>query len=405
MTTKASPVTVSGPLACYAQGFSSELARLGYTALSAAMQLHLMAHLSRWLAGEDLGVADLTVECSTVFLEARRAKGYTTRLSSRGLAPLLGYLRAQGAIPQPAPQPANSPVAELLAQYRVYLFQERGLAGSTVRSHERAARLFLDWRCLDHNSELCLVDLSAQDVSLFVLAECPVRSVGSAKLLVTGLRSLLRFLHVRGQVPLALWCAVPAVAGWRGAALPQGLPPAQVRRLLTSCDRRRRVGRRDFAILMLLSRLGLRAGEVAALELDDINWRAGELIIRGKGRRRERLPLPADVGAAVAAYLRRGRPRSMDRRLFLRVRAPQGPLSVAAVIGVVRQACRRAGVARFGAHRLRHTVATQMLAAGAGLPEVAQLLRHRRVATTAGYAKVDRAALRDLALPWPGGAS
>ena len=404
MVTQAAPVRVSGPLACYAEGFSSELARLGYTALSASKQLHLMAHLSRWLATEDLGAADLNVECVTMFLEARRAQGYTARLSSRGLVPLLGYLRTLGAAPDPVPL-ATSPVAGLLAEYRVYLFQERGLAGSTVRSHERAARLFLDRRCLDHRGDPCLADLSAQDVAMFVLAECPIRGVGSAKILVTGLRSLLRFLHVSGRVPLALSPAVPAVAGWRGGSLPKVLAPGQVRRLLTSCDRRRGVGRRDFAILMVLARLGLRAGEVAALELDDINWRAGELVIRGKGRRRERLPLPADVGAAVAAYLRRGRPRSTHRCLFLRARAPQGPLSVDGVQSVVRTACRRAGLPSFGPHRLRHTVATQLLAAGAGLPEVAQLLRQRNLTTTSGYAKVDRVALRELALPWPGDVS
>jgi integrase/recombinase XerD len=405
MTTKASPVTVSGPLACYAQGFGGELARLGYTALSAANQLRLMAHLSRWLTGEDLGAADLSVECTTKFLQARRAHGYSCWLSPRGLAPLLGYLRTLGAAPEPVPPVTNAQVEGLLAEYRMYLFHERGLAAATVCNQERAARLFLDRRCLDHHGELALADLNAQDVGLFVLAECPVRSVGSAKLLVCGLRSLLRFLHVSGRVPLALWSAVPAVAGWRGGSLPQGLPPGAVPRLLSSCDRRRGVGRRDFAILMLLSRLGLRAGEVAALGLDDINWRAGELIIRGKGRRRERLPLPADVGAAVAAYLRRGRPRSEDRHLFQRTRAPHGPLGVSGVKSVVRNACLRAGLLPFGGHRLRHTVATQMLAAGAGLPEVAQLLRHRSVMTTAGYAKVDRVVLRDLALPWPGGAS
>lgn len=404
MTTKASPVTVNGPLVCYAQGFGDELAGLGYTPLSAVKQLNLMAHLSRWLSGEDLGAADLSVENTTRFLEVRAAQGYTARLSARGLAPLLGYLRAQGAAPQPVPPP-TSPVTALLAEFRVYLLQERGLVEATVSNHERAARLFLDRRCQGERGDPALADLSAQDVALFALAECPIRGIGSAKLLVTGLRSLLRFLYVSGRVPVALWSAVPAVAGWRGAALPQGLPPGQVSRLLTSCDRRRRVGRRDFAILMLLARLGIRSSEVANLELDDINWRGGELLIRGKGRRQERLPLPTDVGAAVAAYLQRGRPPSQDRHLFLRSRAPQGPLSVTAVKAVVRQGCRRAGIVPFGAHRLRHTVATQLLASGAGLTEVAQLLRHRSIITTAGYAKVDRVALRDLALPWPGGVS
>jgi integrase/recombinase XerD len=404
MTTKAIPVTVRGPLASYAQGFIGELARLGYTPLSAARQSRRMAQLSRWLAGEGLGAADLTDEHMKQFLEVKRAKGDTNGVSVRGFEQLVDYLRARGAAPQPVPA-AVSPVTGLLADFRTYLLQERGLVEATVCNNERAARLFLDRRCLEHRGDPALEELSAQDVASFALAECQVRGIGSAKMLVTGLRSLLRFLYVSGRVPLALWSAVPAVAGWRGGSLPQGLPPGQVSALLGGCDRRRRVGRRDFAILMLLGRLGLRAGEVAALELDDIDWRAGDLIIRGKGRRQERLPLPADVGEAIAAYLSRGRPPSSDRYLFRRARAPQGRLVVGAVKAVVRNGCLRAGIAPFGPHRLRHTVATQMLAAGAGLPEVAQLLRHASIITTAGYAKVDRGALRALALPWPGGGS
>jgi len=237
-----------------------------------------------------------------------------------------------------------------------------------------------------------------------VLAVCPGRSRGSAKLLVTALRSLLGFLHVEGMLAESLVGAVPSVAGWRLAGLPRGLEPAQARRLLASCDRRTTAGRRDFAILTLLLRLGLRRGEVARLELGDIDWRAGEIAIRGKGSRQERLPLPADVGEAVAGYLRRGRPASAQGRcVFVRVKAPHLPLTPAGVTQVVVSAGKRSGLGEIAAHRLRHTAATEMLRAGATLPEVGQVLRHRSLLTTAIYAKVDREALRTIARAWIGG--
>jgi integrase len=182
------------------------------------------------------------------------------------------------------------------------------------------------------------------------------------------------------------------------------LEPAAIARLLASCDRRRTVGRRDYAILLLLARLGLRAREVAALELEDVDWRRGEILVRGKGGRQDRLPLPGDVGEAIVSYLRR-RPRQESRALFVRVVAPSGALERSAVSGIVRSACTRAGLPRVGAHRLRHTTATEMLKAGASLPEIAQVLRHRDQKTTSRYAKVDRKALRALARPWPGGAA
>lgn len=405
MTTKASPVRVTGPLAGHAEGFRVELIGRGYTPLSAANQLRVMAHVSRWLADHELRAEDITVAGVGAFLEARRAEGYTCWLSSRGLAPLLDYLHGQGVALMPIPAVVSTPLGDLLAEYRTYLVDERGLANATVRNHEGVARLFLAQRCQAHEGELRLEDLTAADVAAFVTVECQRRSVGSAKIIVTGLRSLLRFLHVAGRGPGPLTSAVPAVAGWRGGSLPRALPVAHVRRLLASCDRRRAVGRRDFAILLLLARLGLRAGEVAALELGDIDWRAGELVVRGKGRRAERLPIPVDVGDAIVGYLRRGRPADEQRGLFLRARAPHGRLSDGAVKAVVRQACHRAGLPRVGAHRLRHSAATEMLRGGATLAEIGQVLRHRSASTTAIYAKVDRAALRSLALPWPGGAA
>lgn len=397
-----SQVRLSGPLGPYGGGFAVELAGRGYTPLSAGAQLRLAAHVSRWLEGEGLDVAGLTPAAAASFVAARRAAGYTSYLSVRALVPLLGYLRGLGVVAlEPEPVAATA-VEDLLERYRCYLTVERGLAAGTVRGYVDKVRPFVAGRAT--GGALDLEGLRAADVSAFVLGACPGRSVGTAKLIVTALRSLLRFLHVDGELEWSLAGAAPAAAGWRLAGLPRGLEPVEVRRLLDSCDRRTAAGRRDFAIVVLLVRLGLRRGEVSALGLEDLDWRAGEIVVRGKGDRHERLPLPADVGEAVAGYLRRGRPRTAaGRSVFIRVLAPHRALTAGGVTAVVIAAGRRAGLGDVTAHRLRHTAATQMLRAGATLPEVGQVLRHRRLLTTAIYAKVDREALRDLARPWLAG--
>jgi integrase len=261
-----------------------------------------------------------------------------------------------------------------------------------------AARLFLASR--DGSDGLGLERLCAADVTSFLAGECPKRSMSGARDLVCALRSLLRYLHLAGVIEVPLVWAVPSVADLRDRTLPRGLEPGAVKRLLASCDRRRLVGRRDFAILLLLSRLGLRAGEVAGLRLDDVDWRRGELLVRGKGGRHDVLPLPVDVGEAVVSYLRR-RPRCERRELFLRMTAPREGMNRSTIGWVVRAACDRAGLARVGAHRLRHTAATGMLRQGASLGEIGQVLRHREQKTTALYAKVDRIALGGLVRPWP----
>jgi integrase len=246
--------------------------------------------------------------------------------------------------------------------------------------------------------------LTAADVTGFVRHECGRRGVASAKATVTGLRALLRFLYLDGQITTPLAGAVPSAACWQLAALPRGVGPADLALLMDSCDRRTVAGRRDFAILLLLARLGLRAGEVAALELGDINWRQGEITVYGKSSRRDGLPLPADVGEAVAGWLAEGRPgNAACPAVFVRLRPPHGQLASTSVSFVVRRACARAGIAAAGAHRLRHTAATQMLRAGGTLAEIGQVLRHARPGTTAIYAKADVLALSPLARPWPGG--
>jgi len=390
---------VSGPLAPYAAGFESWLRSRAYSPSAMADRLYQFDQLSRWLERAGLGVGELTGEQAGRFAASRRAAGLVLWASPQSVVLPLAYLRELGAAPVPVAVLAQGPLEELLADYRLYLRVERGLSEHTVLdAYGPAARLFLaGWETADG---LGLVRLSAADVSSFLARECPQRSVSGARDLVCALRSLLRYLHLAGLIEKPLVWAVPSVADLRDRTLPRGLAPAVVGKLLASCDRRRLIGRRDFAILLLLARLGLRAGEVAAIGLDDVDWRDGLLLVRGKGSRQDVLPLPVDVGEAIVAYLR-ARPRCECRALFLRVTAPREGLNRCTVAWVVRAACDRAGLPRVGAHRLRHTAATEMLRAGASLAEIGQVLRHREQKTTAIYAKVDRQVLRALARPWP----
>ena len=399
-----SRVRMTGPLTPFVAGFAAELQRQGYTKVSATHQLRLMAHLSRWLGAEGLDPQGLSPAAAQHFLDTRRAAGYTGHLTGKALAPLLAYLQSLGvAPPPPLPLLPAGPVEELLHRYRGYLTSERGLGDRTAANYLDAVRPFLEGRLSAQGLELGR--LSAAEVTEFVAASLPRQTRSKAKGTVTALRSLLGFLHLEGITERPLGAAVPSVAGWQLAGLPRGLEPDQVQSLLDSCDRDTAKGRRDFAVLTALVRLGLRAGEVATLELGDIDWRAGEIIVRGKGDRDERLPLPADVGEAIAAYLREGRPATaQDRAVFVRAIAPRRALTRIGVSDIVATAARRAGLEQTYAHRLRHTAATETLRAGASLPEVGQLLRQRSPLTTAIYAKVDREALRCLALPWPGGA-
>ena len=398
-----SRVGVAGPLEAHAAGFAAELDRLGYASGSACGQMFLMAHVSRWLDAEGLDAGGLSPEASDRFLAARRAAGYAQLLSPKALSPLLGYLRRLGAAPEaPAPAPAGA-AEELLARYRRYLVTERGTGAATAADYAAKTRSFLAAR--QKAGALDLAGLTAADVTAFIVESCPSMRKGTAKLTVTALRSLLGYLHVAGDIPGPLAWAVPAVATWRLASLPAPLAPGQAAAMLAGCDTGTASGRRDLAMLTLLARLGLRAGEVAALALGDIDWRAGEITVTGKGRRSERLPLPADAGEAVADYLRDGRPEAFEgtRRVFLRIPAPHRGLTTGGVTMAVLAAAQRAGLGTVHAHRLRHTAATGMLRAGASLPEVGQVLRHRRLLSTAIYAKTDVPALRALARPWPAG--
>jgi integrase/recombinase XerD len=395
-----SQVRVTGPLGPYAEGFRAELARRGYASSSAVNQLKLVRHLSRWMTMEGLSARELVPAEIGRYVAARRAARYRHNLSEQGLRPLLEYLRGLGVLAELGRPGPASPYERLLQDYARYLRGERSLAPGTVRYYLRFAGLFI--ASVWDETGPGLGAITTGDVSRFVVEQCGQRSVGSARTLVMALRSLLRFLYVTGLSATPLAGAVPAVAPWRERSLPQELSPAAVARLLGSCDQHSATGRRDYAILVVLARLGLRAGEAAALQLDDIDWRRGELLVRGKGDRREQLPLPVDVGEALAAYLQRGRPRCPDRHLFVRVKAPTAGLTGDGVAKVVHAACRRAGLPVVGAHRLRRTTACATLRGGGSLAEVGEVLRQRSAFTQALYAKVDRAALERVARPWPG---
>jgi site-specific recombinase XerD len=390
----------AGQLGPQVEGYRAWLTQRGYRPTTITNMLKDLGQVGLWLSTEGLEAAQLDEERVVAFRNARRAAGHRKVPGSRAMVPLLSYLREAGIAP--AAKPSLTPLGGLLGQFRFWLVQERGLAPTTVLRYENTARHFLQEQA-SNGDELEPAALTGMDVNAFLLRECARVSAGSAKGRVAELRSVLRFLYLQGITPLRLGTAVPPVGGWRFATLP---PPAMsagdVQSLLDSCDRRCPVGVRDFAMMTLVARLGLRSIEVARLELRDVDWRAGELVVRGKGGRHDRLPLPAEVGEALVAYLSCGRTPEDARHLFLTCRAPCGPIRADLVGDVVERACKRAGLPHVGPHRLRHALAAELLRRGAGLVAISQVLRHQDLATTALYAKVDLGALRQVAQPWPG---
>ena len=388
-----------GRLGPFVDGYRAWLLERGYASGSVEHELRFLSMLGRWMVAEDLAVAQLDGDVILAFVEAHSAQGSVPSVIARGSRSLLIYLRELGVV-SPERGDAVTPLGELIEDYRAWLVGERGLAPLTVARYVALAARFLGER-VSAVDELGVLDLSGERVTAFLLRECERLSVDSAKGKVGELRSLLRFLFVRGLIELALGDAVPPVAGWRDTGIPRSVPPADVEQLIASCDRSTLDGARDAAIVLLLARLGVRSIEVARLELADLDWRAGELLVRGKGGREDRLPLPDDVGGALAEYLTvRGRHES--RRVFLTLRAPTRPIRPDLVGDVVRRACHRAGVAQITPHRLRHALASEMLAQGASLQDISQVLRHQHLSTTTIYAKVDLGRLRQVALPWPG---
>jgi integrase/recombinase XerD len=396
-----SRVVVTGPLAPFAGAYRRELRRRGYTPRSAVNELRQAARLSCWLDDHKLAAARLTSERVEEFLAFQRAGGrHRSGWSRPGLWCLLEVLEALGVLEHEERTSIASPTEARLASFERYLLSERALAPGTVRGYVDHARRFLGGL----PSDTALAEVTTADVTAALRRVSGAVSVAATQYFRAGLRAFLRFCFTEGLVALDLSGAALAVTGRRRSSLPRGIQADAARALLGSCDRRTTVGRRDYAVLIMLLRLGLRAGEVARLRLDDLDWRAGELVVRGKGARLDRLPMPVEVGEAITAYLQRGRPRSERREVFLSARAPYQPIASGTVGSTVRRACRRAGIDEVGPHRLRHTVACEMVRAHVPLVEIAQVLRHNSLQSTAIYARVDLDELRKLAAPWPGDA-
>ncbi len=390
-----------GPLAPHVEAFAAWLGDQRYSRYTAGDKLRQVADFNEWLRRRGVPLRGLEKGRVAQFLKARYGRVDTGHGARSTLRALLSSLRRAGVVPS-AVCPKGGALARLERGFANYLLQTRGLSPKTFRRYLPAVREFLAWRF--GRTDPKLGRLVPSDISRFILAHARASSPAYAKLFVRALRAFLRYARFEGHIRKDLALSVPAAAGWRLSALPVAVSPREVRRLLNSCDRSSAVGQRDYAILLLLCRLGLRAGEVANLALDDIDWDAAELVIRGKGGAVDRMPIPADVGAAVAKYLRVARPRCASRRLFVRVRAPyQGFRSYSNVSEVVRQALARAGISSShrGAHILRHSLATRMLRKGASLTEIGQVLRHRNLFSTQIYAKVDLAALKRLGQRWP----
>ena len=394
-----SRLPTTGPLHAYATGFAEDLDHAGYTEHSKEHYRNFLAHLSRWMADNGVGVWELDANVADAFSAAMLAQGCRTwRKRHPPVGRLLSYLRRVGAT---APQSPGGPLSALeclLVKYHTYLLTERGLAPETARRYVAGVRPFVrKWQVGE--GQLDFQGLTPAAVTTYVISD--IAGVQSAKIALPCLRSVLTFLHIEGLTSRSLSGAVPSVPSWRLKGLPSARKASDIDQMLKGCNRRLPIGRRDLAIITMLARIGLRVGEVARLELGDIDWRTGELTVRGKGNRYERLPLPVDVGRAVVDYLRHGHPQGDARSLFLRARAPYVGLGARGVATVVAAAASRAQVPPMPAHSLRHAVAVSMLGGGASLSEIGQVLRHRSLQSTAIYAKVDRAALIQVARPWP----
>lgn len=393
-----------GPLVPYVDAFRRRSVALGYAPTTVRSQAPLISGFSKWLGQEKIPLKNISSDHTARYLRYRARHRCPRRDDVATLRRLLDLLREEEIIPEQPACPESTPAQRLLDEYACYLRQERALSPRTLIYYLDFARGFLGQTFGEGKLEMSA--LRAADVIKFVQRQVAHRSRGSARKLTTGLRSFLRFARYRGYITADLATGVPAVANWSMPSIPRSIEPEDVGRVLAHCDRRTAVGSRDYAILLLLARLGLRASAIAFLELDDIDWGAGTLSVRGKDSHVHVLPLPIDVGKAIAAYLKK-RPVSATRRVFLRARAPlQGFKTYFAVVSVVKHAMVRAGInsPRKGAHQFRHALACEMLRKGSSLPEIGQILGHRSPQSTAIYAKVDLPSLRTIALSWPGGA-
>ncbi len=391
-----------GPVASYIIPFANWLVDRGYGLVSMRNQMLMAAGFSKWLGHKGIELSDISEDHPGRYLldRAQRPKlGDTAALRH-----LLAFLRSQNAIAEEIEADHNpSQVEQHVQAYERYLRDARALARETIANYRPVVRDFLNFRFSD--GEVSLAQLRAVDVTDFVQRKVSRINMRRAKIITTALRSFLSYARYRGDITSDLAAAVPIVANWSLSSIPRAIGRDEVTRLLTSIDRDTPVGCRDYAMILALARLGLRSSEVIMLELDDIDWAAGQIHVVGKNGQRKDLPLPVDVGEAIANYLWKARPRNASRRVFLRDKAPiQGFTGPCGLGSVIRRSLKRAGIdsPTKGTHQFRHGLASEMLRGGASLREIGDVLGHRHVQTTAIYAKVDLDALRTLALPWPG---
>jgi site-specific recombinase XerD len=390
-----------GPLGDYLDRYAVWLSEQGFCRVHARLQLVQIADFSLWLDKRGLTIINIQPATIDSFIEDRRRR-VKPRAERSTLQRFLKLVRPE-ACTQVSPPLTASQV--LLQDFRRHFLEERGAAQVSYLAFQPILLQFL-LDCFPDGTIDC-ARLTAKDVIRFVRRHAYLHSPGRAKLLITALRVFLRYLRLRGNITSDLAASVPRVAMWSGSTIPKFLSPDQVRQVLAQCDPDSAIGVRNYAILMLLCRLGFRADEVVRLTLDNIDWENGHLTFRGKGGHWAQMPLPADVGEAIVRYLQHGRPHSPCRRLFLRHAAPKtGFANSGAISTLVRRTIIRAGIdsQRKGSHLFRHSLATRMINEGSSFPEIAELLRHQSIETTNLYAKVDFQALRSIALPWLGGA-
>ena len=394
-----------GPLAAYIGSFADFISAQGYAPYSIRRQVRLAANFSQWLNLKGIELHRISSDHPKRYLRDRARQVKPCLGDAAALTHLIDFLRGEGVIPaEEVSAPQLTPAEYCTQAYGQHLREARALAEATIVNYVPFISHFLEERFGD--GPVTLSGLSARDVVSFVARQAPQLHRKRAKLMTSALRSFLKYAHYRGEVLLDLAAAVPVVPNWSMPSIPRAISPDQAKQLLDSIDQHSAVGRRDYAILLLLARLGLRSNEVAFLELDAIDWNAGTFNVRTKSGLRNEFPLPFAVGKAIADYLRNGRPMSACRRVFLRAKAPICGFRGASAVGsIVRHALKRAGIkaATYGTHQFRHGLATEMLRQGASLSEIGDVLGHRHPQTTMIYTKVDLEALRTLALPWPGG--
>ena len=391
-----------GVLGAHLNTFMSVVSDLGYSPTTIKTQLTLLKGFIRWAEENHIVASNIDEGITDRFLIESDRKGAVRRGDNKTLHRFLDHLRLEAAIPHLKPTFNDSPLTHLKGRYENFLLTERGLSTVTGSRYWPYIRRFIFERSGNKSMGFC--ELCPQDIDRFLLSHAREQTPKTAQLMVSAMRSFLRFLFRFGETKCDLSTAVPTVAAWRLSEVPKHIEPEKVESLLESCNRATSVGRRNYAILLLIARLGLRAGEIVALKLGDINWRAAELTVQGKGQICDRLPLPQSVGEALAVYLKNDRPKCSTRRVFVRARAPYRGLKGSSTVStIVRRAVEKSGIntPNKGAHLLRHSLATNMLRNGASMTEIGELLRHRSPNSTEIYAKVDIEGLRSIVRIWP----